>query len=108
MLSLMINKDNIIAIFLLALIVIFLSSPYLVKADATVDGFFPENFVTKGYFNEEVEKSFVTKSNREKTGIPLENTRGNNENCRQIIKTARDSFSIPAELINCAKITKAQ
>jgi hypothetical protein len=106
--SIKLDKDSLLAIFLLALIVAFLSSPYLVQADATVDGFFPRNFVTQVDFNQDVQTIVAKRSSQQKTQINSGNQKIQNDNCKQIIKTARDSFSIPAELVNCVNSSKSQ
>lgn len=99
------DKNNTIALILLTLIVAFLSSPYLALADASVDGFFPKDFVRSASFTREVKSSFFSKTdknniNKVQTAVSYKKIENKND-CKQIINSTKDSFSIPVELIEC-------
>lgn len=97
------NKNNLIAITLLTLLVVFLSSPFLALADASVDGFFPKNFVTEGFFKdgtfETVSRSKLPKPQPiHANNMPI---RQQDDRCRQLLNSSNDTFAIPVNWTNC-------
>ena len=102
-----IDKNNLLAFTLFAALIIFLSCPYIAKADASVNGFFPKNFVTEGFFKEDtvvsLSKSKLPKPDPAKLrAYTLPNREIVRDKCKeQPRQPVADSFAIPEQWINC-------